>query len=85
MLDNREYRILKHGLDRMEGVSAASGSYVGLDLGDPGLDFVALAAAQGIAARRVEDADELEQAVGEALAAGGPQLLHVPISGHRSP
>ena len=85
VLDNREYRILKHGLDRMEGVSAASGSYVGLDLGDPGIDFVALAASHGIAARRVDGADELEQAVGEGLGAGEPQLLHVPISGHRSP
>jgi len=84
VLDNREYRILKHGLDRMEGVSAASGSYVGLDLGDPGIDFVALAASHGIAARRVDGADELEQAVGEGLGAGEPQLLHVPVAGHRS-
>jgi len=84
VLDNREYRILKHGLDRMEGASSRSGSYVGLDLGDPGLDFVALAGSMGIAGRRVEDADELEQAVGEALGSGEPRLLHVPISGHRS-
>lgn len=82
VLDNREYRILKRALDLMGGSSASAGAYVGMDLGDPGLDFTALAAAQGVAARRVEDAEELEQAVADALAAGGPRLLHVPVSGH---
>jgi benzoylformate decarboxylase len=82
VLDNREYRILKHGLDVMEGASFRLGSYVGMDLGDPQLDFVALARSMGIAAHLVETADELEQAVDEALAAKEPQLLHVPISGH---
>lgn len=83
VLDNREYRILKHGLDRMQGAAARSGSYVGMDLGDPGVDFVALAASMGVASRLVEDADELERATDAALAAGAPQLLHVPVSGHR--
>jgi benzoylformate decarboxylase len=83
VLDNREYRILKRALDMMEGRSARSGGYVGLDLGDPGLDFVALAGAQGVAASRIEDADELEEAVAGALATPGPRLLHVPVAGHR--
>jgi benzoylformate decarboxylase len=82
VLDNREYRILKHGLDSMEAVSARSGRYVGMDLGDPGVDFVALAGSMGIPGRTVEDADELEQAVGEALASEEPRLLHVPVAGH---
>jgi benzoylformate decarboxylase len=84
VLDNREYRILKHGLDLMEGASARSGRYVGMDLADPGIDFVALAGSMGIVGRTVEDAEELEQAVDEALGSGKPQLLHVPISGHQT-
>jgi benzoylformate decarboxylase len=84
VLDNREYRILKRGLDLMEGESARRGTYVGMDLGDPGLDFVALAASMGVGGRSVEGADELEQAVGEALGAGAPRLLHVPVSGHKA-
>jgi benzoylformate decarboxylase len=84
VLDNREYRILKHGLDLMGGASARSGRYVGMDLADPGIDFVALAGSMGIAGRTVEDAEELEQAVDEALGSGKPQLLHVPISGHKT-
>lgn len=82
ILDNGEYRILKYGLDRMEGVSARTGRYVGLDVGEPDLDFVALAGSLGVAGRSVEGADELADAVGEALAAGEPRLVHVRISGH---
>ncbi len=83
IVDNREYRILKVGLDRMGGAAARTGNYVGMDLGDPGIDFVALAQSMGVPARRVEAADDVASAVGEALASGTPQLLHVPISGHR--
>jgi benzoylformate decarboxylase len=83
IVDNSEYRILKVGLDRMGGVAARTGNYVGMDLGDPGIDFVALAQSMGVSARRVEAADDVEAAVKEALASGAPQLLHVPISGHR--
>ena len=84
VLDNREYRILKHGLDLMEGASARSGRYVGMDLGDPGIDFIALAGSMGIVGRLVEDAEELEHAVDDAFRSGEPQLLHVPVSGHKA-
>jgi benzoylformate decarboxylase len=82
VLDNREYRILKHALDRMEGPSARAGRYIGMDIAAPSVDFVALGESFGVAGRRVERADELADAVEEALAAGEPRLLHVPISGH---
>jgi benzoylformate decarboxylase len=82
VLDNREYRILKHGLDRLEGAAAGSGSYPGMDLVDPEIDFVALAGSLGIAGRRVDDADTLEHAVDEALRSAETRLLHVPIAGH---
>ena len=82
VLDNREYRILKRGLDLMEGASARTGSYPGMDLVDPEIDFVALAGSLGVAGRTVDDADTLEHAVDEALGSGEPRLLHVPIAGH---
>jgi benzoylformate decarboxylase len=82
ILDNREYRILKHALDRMEGVSARTGRYVGMDLVEPAVDVVALARSFGVSACSVEGADELADAVGEALAAEEPRLVHVPIAGH---
>ena len=82
VLDNREYRILKQGLDRLEGVSAGSGRYVGMDLVDPGIDFCRLAESLGVVARSIDGAEELEEAVDEALGSAEPRLIHVPISGH---
>jgi benzoylformate decarboxylase len=82
VLDNREYRILKHGLDLLQGTAARSGAYVGMDLGNPEIDFVALAASLGVSGRTVEDADDLEQAVADGLGSREPHLLHVPIAGH---
>ncbi len=82
VLDNGEYRILKRGLDLLQGAAATTGSYVGMDLGDPGIDFVSLAGSLGVSGRTVEEADALGQAVEDALGSGEPQLLHVPVSGH---
>lgn len=45
----------------------------------PDLDFVALAAAQGLPARRVTHASELVPALAEALAAPGPRLVEVEV------
>ncbi|GLZ44071.1 benzoylformate decarboxylase [Actinomycetospora sp. NBRC 106375] len=43
----------------------------------PGLDFVALAAGQGVPGTRVEHPGDLEKALAEALASPGPVLLDV--------
>ena len=85
VLDNREYRILKRGVDLMHGASASAERYVGMDLGDPAIDFVALAGSMGMAARSIDDVAELEQAVDDALGSRAAQLLHVPVSGHADP
>jgi len=82
VLDNREYRILKRGLDQLAGPAAASRRYLGTELADPAVDFCTLAASLGVVGRSIEDPAELERAVDEALAADEPRLLHVPISGH---
>jgi len=82
VLDNHEYRILKHALDRIDGVSAKTGRYVGMDIDQPRVDFVALAGSFGVSARSVGRVDELADAVEEALAAGEPRLVHVPVTGH---
>jgi benzoylformate decarboxylase len=43
----------------------------------PGLDFVALAAGHGVPARRIRSAEELQQALPQALRADGPMLLDI--------
>ncbi len=46
----------------------------------PDLDFVALAAGQGVAGLRVERADALREALAEALTADGPRLVEVEVA-----
>jgi benzoylformate decarboxylase len=50
----------------------------GLDV--TGLDFVAMAVAQGCGACRVQRASDLEPALSQAFAARGPMLIEVPVS-----
>jgi acetolactate synthase I/II/III large subunit len=53
------------------------GKFIASSLKNP--DFVALARAFGIAARRVETPDGLEGTLGEAIRSGEPWLIHVPV------
>ncbi|WP_037068368.1 thiamine pyrophosphate-dependent enzyme [Pseudonocardia acaciae] len=59
------------------------GRHVGVDLTNP--DFPALAAAFGVTGRRADTPDGLRAAVADALAAGEPALIHVPIGPMPSP
>ena len=54
VVDNGEYAILRRSLR-----AAGSSSSVGLDLGAPDLDFVALGASMGVPGTRVGSEDEL--------------------------
>jgi benzoylformate decarboxylase len=82
ILANREYRVLKHNLDtyRLRFDAASNRPYPHMDL-SPTLDFVALARGMGVHGVRIEDADALQDAVRAALAAGGPRLVEVVVSG----
>jgi benzoylformate decarboxylase len=46
----------------------------------PGIDFVALAEGQGVAAERIADAAGLDDAITRLFAGGGPRLLEVAIT-----
>jgi len=51
-----------------------------MDLTDPPIDFVALAAAQGVAGVHVATLDELRAAVARGLAGQGPLLIEVAMA-----
>ena len=87
ILSNREYRVLKHNLDayRQRFDIASNKPYPHMDLTHPTLGFASMAEGMGVAARQITDPDELANAVRTALAAGGPQLLDVVISGLEGP
>ncbi len=83
ILANREYRILKHNLDiyRQRFGVTSNLPYHGMDLVDPPLGFLEMAAGMGVAGTRVAEPDELADAVRGALASDAPHLIEVAIEG----
>ena len=80
VLNNREYRACKQGVDRVvEGEHA--GRFVGMDLAPPAIDFVALAESLGVRGLRAEGPDAIAGAMAEAFGSGAPALVEIPIAG----
>ncbi len=79
--NNRGYRILKERTYALDGFSAKSGSYIGMDLEQPYIDFISLSRSLGVPAERCEKLGELKQLLSHALALGGPFLLDVQVDG----
>ncbi len=81
---NRSYRILKANLKnylRFSGQAHRKSKFIAMDLTDPDLDFAALARAYGIKGWRVEEPDELGEALRTAIRDGGPGLVDVVLDG----
>ncbi len=76
---NREYRILKLELGRVDIVQPGPAARSLTDLGDPVIDWVGLARAQGVPAERAETADEFVVALERAFAEPGPYLIEAVI------
>jgi benzoylformate decarboxylase len=77
---NREYLILKNYLRAMKGESVRTGRYVAMQIEDPLVDYVALAASMGVDATRVDHADDIADVVKGALASGAPHVVEIPIA-----
>ena len=77
VINNGEYRILKqYGAN---AYAAGRVPFVGLDLDDPAIDFLALAASMGVPARRASTEAQAAEAVHAALASGRPALLELAV------
>jgi benzoylformate decarboxylase len=83
ILDNGEYRILKHNLDtyRQRFGAKPEGPYPHMDLGSPALGWCDIARGLGVAATRVERPEAVAPALRSALASGRPHLLDVAVEG----
>jgi len=83
ILNNREYRILKHNMDtyRQRFGAKPDRGYPNMDLVSPDLGFVDLARGMGVEGARVTAPDELRPALDKAFSAGRPFLLDVAIEG----
>ena len=78
IFNNRAYGILNIEFSRI-GAQAGPTASAQLDLGSPDIDFVALANGLGIAAHRVDTAEQLGIALDHAIAEPGPHLIEVLI------
>jgi benzoylformate decarboxylase len=81
ILSNREYRILKHNVDiyRQRFNIESNRAYAQLDLREPELGFVEMAAGMGVTGQRVTEPEDLISALGDAFASGAPRLIDVAI------
>ena len=75
--NNGGYRIIKQRLKSFHN----NDHFIGMDFADPPVDFVAMANALGMPARRIIDPDEIVPAVRKATASGRPSLLDVVVDG----
>ncbi len=78
--NNAQYQILKIGAANMGLPQAAAGRFAGMDLVEPEIDFVGLAASLGVGAARITEPDELAARVAESLRGDRPHLFEAPIS-----
>ncbi|MBI1398297.1 MAG: thiamine pyrophosphate-binding protein [Betaproteobacteria bacterium] len=74
--NNRSYRILKERLRSFRKTDR----FIGMDLREPEIDFVALARSMGVRSVRISEPGQLEPALREATASGETWLLDVPVS-----
>jgi len=80
VLNNREYNILKNFLKGQAGyLSARRNHFIAMDLVDPPIDFLALAASMGVPAVRVTQAGEIAGAVEAGMKSGRVNLVEVVI------
>lgn len=77
--NNKSYRILKERTKALQGFSAKSNLYVGMDLKNPEIDFVGLAKALGVNAVRTQEIKGVAKLLKEALSGKDPFLIEVKI------
>ena len=80
VVNNRQYLILKKNLRGTGGTSVEVDRFIGMDLDEPAVDFVALAASMGVHGTLVEKAVDVGDAVHAAFESGHPHLIELPVA-----
>jgi benzoylformate decarboxylase len=79
ILNNRSYRILKQRLHARRGHAAQNDLYIGMELTEPPIDFLALAHSMGVPAERARTVSESVKLLEQGLANGRPTLIEVEL------
>jgi len=77
--NNAQYRILKICAGQLDLPTAARGEYLGMDLNQPEIDFVALSQSLGVEGCRIAEPEELAERVAANFKDRRPLLIDVPI------
>jgi benzoylformate decarboxylase len=81
VVNNGEYNILKKFLRSQPHYSSARANrFIAMDIVDPAIDFLALAASMGVPARRIDRAADIAPALEAAISSRVPNLIEIPIS-----
>jgi benzoylformate decarboxylase len=79
ILNNTSYRILKQRLHAMRGHAEQADTYVGMELIDPTIDFVALSRSFGVEAARAKTVHEATDLIAQGLKSNRPMLIDVEL------
>lgn len=81
VMNNREYNVLKNFMKSQTDYNAVkTNRFIAMDIENPAIDYVALAASMGVAARRIERAADIAPAIEAGLASGAANLIEIRIS-----
>jgi benzoylformate decarboxylase len=79
VFNNRRYGVLQNVARQLGCANALAGRFVGMDVIDPPIDFLALAAAMGVPAERADSRAAIAAAAAKAFARPGPTLIEIPV------
>jgi benzoylformate decarboxylase len=79
ILNNTSYRILKQRLHAMRGHAEQADTYVGMELLDPAIDFVALSRSFGVAAEHARTVQETTDLIAQGIKGNAPLLIDVEL------
>jgi benzoylformate decarboxylase len=80
VMNNREYNVLKNFMrSQAHFTSAKTNKFIAMEIDNPPIDYLALAASMGVPARRVHRAGDIAQAIEVGIASGTTNLIEVVI------
>jgi benzoylformate decarboxylase len=80
VINNGEYNILKKFMrSQPHYASARANRFIAMDIVDPVVDFMALAASMGVHAQRIDRAADIAPALEAAIASSAPNLIEIPV------
>ena len=80
VMNNREYNILKNFMKgQKDYLSTRSNRFIAMDIMEPAVDYLAMAASYGLPARRVERPEDVAPAIEAGIASGTANLVEIMI------